>query len=157
MISVISDSDEYAVNETFYLERLEKVALELDVRGEVCIRLGGTEESRGLNSQYRQIDEPTDVLSFLFDEDTPEGYYLGDIFICFPLAREQAEENSIPFQQEMFTLMLHGLMHLAGYDHETDGGEMLALQNGLLKKYYTDYQEEPPEAAPANPGDSANA
>lgn len=129
------DSEDYKVNEAVFLERLEKIAGELEAPGDVVIKLGGKEESQALNKQFREKDYPTDVLSFVFDEETPEGYYLGDIFICYPVAEEQAKENGISPEQELFTLMVHGLMHLAGYDHETDEREMLNLQAELLDKY----------------------
>lgn len=135
MISIMMDSEDYKVNEAVFLERLEKIAGELEAPGDVVIKLGGKEESQALNKQFREKDYPTDVLSFVFDEETPEGYYLGDIFICYPVAEEQAKENGISPEQELFTLMVHGLMHLAGYDHETDEREMLNLQAELLDKY----------------------
>jgi len=118
-----------------YRAKLEKIAAQLELKGHVTIKLGGDEESQTLNREYRQKDYPTDVLSFPFDQELPEGgYYLGDIFISLPTAEKQAAENSIPLEQELLTLMVHGLLHLGGYDHETDQGDMMALQEKLLAK-----------------------
>jgi probable rRNA maturation factor len=129
------NDDEYKVNTEFFLEKLQAAADELHIVGNIAIKLGSKEESRSLNNQYRQKDYPTDVLSFPFNEEVPdEGFYLGDIFICFPVAEEQAKENNMTLEQELLTLMIHGLLHLAGYDHEMDSGEMMELQEKLLAK-----------------------
>jgi probable rRNA maturation factor len=129
------NDDDFKVDTEFYLEKLRAVIDELQIAGNIAIKLGSREESRTLNKQYRRKDYPTDVLSFPFNDDVPdEGFYLGDIFICYPVAEEQAKENNITTEQELLTLMVHGLLHLAGYDHETDSGEMLELQEKLMVK-----------------------
>ena len=138
MIEINDDDfklDDFKVDKNQYLEKLGKLAKELEINGNMTIKLGDKDESRTLNKQYREKDYPTDVLSFPFNEEVPEeGFYLGDIFICFPIAEEQAKENGITLEEELFTLMLHGILHLAGYDHETDSGEMKELQEKLLEK-----------------------
>ncbi|MCP5108795.1 MAG: rRNA maturation RNase YbeY [bacterium] len=132
------NDDDFKIDKDFYLVKLEKMVKELDIDGNIVIKLGDKEESQTLNVQYREKDYPTDVLSFPFNEEVPEeGFYLGDIFICFPVAEEQAKENGISLEEELFTLMIHGVLHLADYDHETDTGEMLKLQQRLLKKYFS--------------------
>ena len=132
MIEIVDD--EYKVDKAFYLDKLQEVVKELKISGEIVIKLGGKEESQALNAQYRKKDYPTDVLSFPMEEELPDGFYLGDIFICYPIAREQAQEGGITIEQELLTLMLHGIIHLAGFDHETDSGEMLKLQEQLLER-----------------------
>jgi probable rRNA maturation factor len=134
MIEIVDE--EYKVDKAFYLDKLQDLVKELEIEGDIVIKLGGKEESQALNAQYRKKDYPTDVLSFPFEEEVPDdGFYLGDIFICFPVAVEQAEEGGITIEQELLTLMLHGILHLAGYDHETDSGDMQKLQEKLLEKY----------------------
>ncbi|MCU0285517.1 MAG: rRNA maturation RNase YbeY [Acidobacteria bacterium] len=129
------DDEEFKVEQAFYLEKLEKVILELNLQGNIVIKLGSKEESQDLNTRYLQKDYPTDVLSFPFNEEVPEeGFYIGDIFICYPIAEEQAKENGLSVEEELLTLMVHGILHLAGYDHETDSGEMEKLQNQLIEK-----------------------
>ena len=134
MITIIDEH--FKVDKHFYLDKLNTIVNELEIEGEIVIKMGDKAESRALNFQYLQKDYPTDVLSFPYNEDLPdEGFYLGDIFICYPIAREQAEENNIPLEQELLTLMVHGILHLTGYDHERDSGEMKELQEKLLAKF----------------------
>ncbi|MDQ1349864.1 MAG: putative rRNA maturation factor [Acidobacteriota bacterium] len=129
------NDDEFKVEQEFYLEKLERVVKELKIEGNIVIKLGGKEEAQELNSRYLQRDYPTDVLSFPFNEEVPEeGFYLGDIFVCYPIAGEQAKENNITLEEELLTLMVHGILHLGGYDHETDSGEMEKLQEQLLSR-----------------------
>lgn len=85
---------------------------------------------RKLNQQFRNVDKPTDVLSFPAGEDTN----LGDIAISVETAAAQAKENNLTFEAEIAQLILHGLLHLSGYDHETDNGEMNRLELRLRKK-----------------------
>ena len=86
---------------------------------------------RELNGRFRGMDKATDVLSFpASDED--EG--LGDIAISVDRAGIQAKGNNMAFDEEVAQLLLHGLLHLSGYDHETDNGEMNRLELRLRKK-----------------------
>jgi probable rRNA maturation factor len=83
------------------------------------------------NSRYRQIDKATDVLSFSGQED-----YLGDIVISTETAWEQARKSAtLSFDDNIRRLTLHGFLHLAGYDHETDNGEMRAFERRLRRKF----------------------
>ncbi len=81
---------------------------------------------RLLNKQFRGQSKTTDVLSFPFepDEFETEQNYLGDIVISAEQAERQANENNLAFEREIKQLILHGVLHLCGYDHETDSGEM---------------------------------
>ena len=87
---------------------------------------------RQFNRQFRGIDKATDVLSFPAG-DTDESN-LGDIAISVDTAAAQAKENGLKFDEEVAQLILHGLLHLCGYDHETDDGEMNKLELRLRKK-----------------------
>ncbi len=91
--------------------------------GHVAIEFVDEDRSRELNREHRQIDEPTDVLSFGVDEDgdTAGPRELGDIVICRPCTDDVREA------------VVHGALHLSGMDHETDAGEMLALQAELMR------------------------
>jgi probable rRNA maturation factor len=89
-----------------------------------------------LNSLFRGKDSTTDVLSFPhepdeFDSDTSN---IGDIVISAEQALRQAEENGLDVENEIKQLILHGLLHLSGYDHETDNGEMNARELELRDK-----------------------
>jgi probable rRNA maturation factor len=90
--------------------------------GHVAIEYVGAERIAALNERFRGRPGPTDVLSFPVDEDgpSPDPRELGDIVIC-PAHTEDLREA-----------VLHGALHLSGMDHETDDGEMLALQAELL-------------------------
>ena len=85
---------------------------------------------RELNRQFRGIDKATDVLSFPAEE--PKN--LGDIAVSVETAATQAKENGLSFDEEIAQLILHGLLHLSGYDHESDNGEMNRLELRLRKK-----------------------
>ena len=87
---------------------------------------------RQLNRQFRGVDKATDVLSFPADDEDESN--LGDIAISVETAAVQAKENGLTFEDEVAQLILHGLLHLSGYDHETDNGEMNRLELRLRKK-----------------------
>jgi probable rRNA maturation factor len=91
--------------------------------GHVAIEFVDEDRSRELNRTHRQIDRATDVLSFGIDEDgeAPGPRELGDIVICPPQTEDLREA------------VVHGALHLSGMDHETDEGEMLALQAELMR------------------------
>jgi probable rRNA maturation factor len=91
--------------------------------GHVAIEFVDEDRSRELNREHRHIDEPTDVLSFGVDEDGHSAgpRELGDIVICPPQTEDLREA------------VVHGALHLSGMDHETDEGEMLALQAELMR------------------------
>lgn len=91
---------------------------------------------RELNNAFRGKNATTDVLSFLFeaDEFDTEKNNLGDIIISAEQAGRQAEENNLDFEIEVKQLILHGILHLCGFDHEADAGEMNALELELRDK-----------------------
>lgn len=83
-----------------------------------------------LNQQFRGVDKATDVLSFPADEPNT----LGDVAISVETAASQAKANGLSFENEIAQLILHGLLHLSGYDHETDNGEMNRLELRLRRQ-----------------------
>jgi len=90
---------------------------------------------KSLNAQYRNKDEPTDVLSFENGETDPEGHFVaGDIVISLDALEENARFFKLPFQEELRRLLLHGILHLKGGDHATNnkGEPMLKIQEELL-------------------------
>lgn len=115
------------------------------LRGRVSVLLTTDREMRRLNRQFRGIDKPTDVLSFpavAFIQSKER--IAGDLAISVPTARRQGIEHGHSLVTELKVLLLHGLLHLAGYDHETDTGEMarreqrlraqLGLPQGLIER-----------------------
>lgn len=85
---------------------------------------------RSLNHRYRRVDRSTDVLAF----PAGEGGVLGDIVVSVPYAARQARQRGEPVSREMDRLLVHGYLHLLGYDHETDDGEMEALEARLRRR-----------------------
>ena len=102
---------------------------------DVSIVFVGNAAIRKLNRQYRGRDYVTDVLSFPAEPDQFEKRSsLGEIVIATDRAAAQAKESGLSFQNEIEQLILHGLLHLCGYDHETDKGEMNRLELRLRRK-----------------------
>ena len=109
------------------------------LRGDVNVLLTSSEELRQLNKRFRKKNKPTDVLSF---PSVVEGG--GDIAISVDIARQNGESLGHGLGMELKILILHGMLHLAGYDHETDDGKMartemrlreqLGLNQGLIER-----------------------
>jgi len=100
--------------------------------GEVGVLVCDDAAIRELNRDYRHKDAATDVLSFAGGAAEPgEAPYLGDVAISLETAVRQAAAAGVPVERELETLLLHALLHLMGYDHETDQGEMEALEKRL--------------------------
>lgn len=92
---------------------------------------------RLLNCRYRGKDYSTDVLSFIYDEAEVDGSpFLGEIVIAPAVAVEHALEYGNSAEDELRKLLVHGTLHLLGYDHETDRGQMIRLQSKLLHKRF---------------------
>jgi len=94
---------------------------------------------RRLNRDYRGIDGPTDVLSFAYHEGEGAAAYdetghIGDVVISVETAYARARELGLSFGREIEHLVIHGALHLAGYDHETDDGEMNKLERKLRRE-----------------------
>ncbi len=85
---------------------------------------------RSLNRRWRGKDRSTDVLAF----PAPADGFLGDIVIAVSYAAREARRRGSPVAREIDRLLLHGFLHLCGYDHETDGGQMDALEAKLKKR-----------------------
>lgn len=117
---------------------------------EVSVSFVDNEEMRSLNREYRGIDSTTDVLSFPmmefsdeeFEEDEEDAEYieeelpLGDIVISMEKAKEQAQEYGHSFEREFAFLLVHGMLHLLGYDHENEEDEktMFEKQENILRE-----------------------
>ncbi|HTL97991.1 MAG TPA: rRNA maturation RNase YbeY [Holophagaceae bacterium] len=87
-----------------------------------------------LNREHRGKNETTDVLSFPTEAGKGEFPHLGDIVISLPVAEKMAQKLGVSRRREVETLVIHGFLHLCGYDHEKDNGEMLELQSLLEKE-----------------------
>lgn len=114
------------------LEQLEAIAKEYTDR-EIELIVCDNATIRKINARYRSKDHPTDVLSFPL-EGGFDTLPLGSIMISSDFAREKAALLGHTAKEESILLFIHGLLHLLGYDHETDNGEMRAEEERLIRK-----------------------
>ena len=117
----------------------------IGVRSELGLVITGDEKIRELNLKYLGEDRPTDVLSFPMNEqlktspvfiNVPDGkLHLGEVIISCPQAVKQAEEHSHPVEREIIILLIHGILHLLGYDHDIPEREqtMRSRESAILK------------------------
>jgi probable rRNA maturation factor len=120
------------------MSALEKIAQSLTNR-EVELIITDNENIQELNREYRDKDKPTDVLSFPletpFTEQSVFDVPLGSIVISADYVREKADAFSHAEEDELKLLFIHGLLHLMGYDHETDEGEMRQKEKEVIEEF----------------------
>lgn len=120
------------------IEQWARAALQNgDPDAELSVRIVGNEESQTLNAHYRQKDKPTNVLSF--PADLPEGVdipLLGDLVICAPVVEVEAQQQGKTSQAHWAHMVVHGTLHLQGYDHidDAEAEAMEALETQILCK-----------------------
>jgi len=144
-VQVVCD-DEVPSHEQFQ-QWVEAALKQVPEECELSIRLVDSEESAELNSTYRGKTGPTNVLSFPFDSPVPmEPRLLGDLIICTPIVEKEAKEQGKELQHHWAHLVVHGCLHLLGYDHiEDDEAEIMEeLEKKILLTLDIDnpYQEE---------------
>jgi probable rRNA maturation factor len=125
----------------FPAHQLKKIALKIlhlldQNQAELSVVLVDNAEIRKLNAKFRAKDYPTDVLSFPADDELPTGVrLLGDVVISVEKAKRQAKERRRSLNQEMAFLLIHGIVHLLGYDHERSVKEARIMES-LEKRIY---------------------
>lgn len=110
----------------------------LRIAREAGVGLIDDRKMRSLNRRHCGKDRTTDVLSFPYEPmpgEAPRHTYLGDVAISWPQARRNAESRKTEPQEELQGLLLHGILHLLGYDHEQDAGEMVELEGRLRAEF----------------------
>src|SRR5262247_4701936 len=120
------------------LKKIAQKVLEIveQDQAELCLVLVCNAEIRKLNAQFRKKDYPTDVLSFPTGEQLPEGMpILGDVVISVEKAKAQSKERQRTLNEEVVTLLIHGIVHLLGYDHERSSKDARIMER-LEKKIY---------------------
>lgn len=135
-INILVDEGVEADLELSWLEAIARRVLAAENVGaqtEMGLVISSGERVRELNRDYRGRDEPTDVLAFSAREEAdglppfippPDGVlHLGEVIISYPQALIQAEEHGHPLKKELAILLIHGLLHLLGYDHEKSNAE----------------------------------
>ena len=115
--------------DTTIIEKIADFLTDKDIE----LILTTNDEIQALNKTYRGIDKPTDVLSFPLSQ-TPHAP-LGSIVISVEKAQEEAKELGHTIEEEIALLFLHGLLHLLGYDHETDSGQMRAKEKEIIEHF----------------------
>ncbi|MEC2076519.1 rRNA maturation RNase YbeY [Metabacillus fastidiosus] len=148
-IDLIDETEELTEEEISKVEELLQFAAEMEAveqDTELSVTFVSNERIQEINKEYRDKDQPTDVISFALEEmgegeleiiglDMPT--VLGDIIISIPRAREQADEYGHTFLRELGFLAVHGFLHLLGYDHmnEEDEKKMFNKQKEILEQY----------------------
>jgi probable rRNA maturation factor len=126
---------EFRVDREGLVDFLLDALAELGADGAVGVRIVGERTIAEMNRRFRSKRGPTDVLSFPSgEEDEPGLIYLGDIAVCGPVAARAAKADGIRLEVELKRLLLHGVLHLLGHDHEVDGGKMARKERALRKK-----------------------
>jgi probable rRNA maturation factor len=112
------------------LRRWARAALLCDAR--VTLRFVGASESRALNRTYRGRDYATNVLTFVYDAEAP---LAGDIVVCLPVVRREAQAQRKTLRAHLAHLVVHGMLHLQGHDHErdADAAAMEARETEILR------------------------
>ena len=113
---------------------LAEAAQAAGLRGDISVLLTGDAHIRRLNREFRHKDQPTDVLSFPAAHSA-DRHIGGDLAISVETAARQAREAGHSLATELQILVLHGLLHLAGYDHETDSGQMARKEAALRRRF----------------------
>jgi len=138
MIEIVNRQRKVAMDCQRWQEFTEK-ALKVVPAGGAGVTVAFVSDRRmnELNRMWRRKAGTTDVLSFPAGQDEferAEDLRLGDVVISAEQAERQAAQNGLPFEEEVAQLILHGLLHLCGYDHETDNGEMNRLELRLRRR-----------------------
>ncbi|MBM6619260.1 rRNA maturation RNase YbeY [Bacillus suaedaesalsae] len=148
MIDFMDETNDMKEEDILLLERLLEVAARLEkvYEAEVSVTFVDNDRIQEINREYRDKDQPTDVISFAMEE-LGEGEieiigdsipkHLGDIIISIPRTIEQAEEYGHSFHRELGFLTVHGFLHLLGYDHmnEEDEKKMFTRQDEILAEF----------------------
>jgi len=143
----INNLTSYQINEDLLKQVVEEVLKTEHQKGEISLAFIGPARMRKLNRMYRKKNRVTDVLSFperevKFKEFAIEGIEkspsLGEIVICLREVKKSAKRANIPFEQQLLRVLIHGVLHLIGYDHEKSKEEaekMREKQENYLKRF----------------------
>lgn len=140
----VQNVSDLAVPDVEWLSKCASIACEGERESSAVLRIVNTQEAQSLNRDYREINYATNILSFPSDfsgipkgllDESEEGY-LGDLVVCAEVVAQQADEQKKTDAQHWAHLVVHGMLHLQGYDHisESDASEMEALEIKLLRE-----------------------
>ncbi len=134
-------SRQWWLNLVTKLKRISKIHLSRNKLAQIAtytLLITKNKEIKKLNHKYRKKNKPTDVLSFYLKKDEQiKNKYLGDIVISIDKAKEQSIEKNVSLENELTLLLVHGYLHLLGYDHiiKSDAKKMFTLQDRIFKKF----------------------
>ncbi len=131
MSIILENETDFNINESL-LDKLNLIAKDFTTK-DIEILLTDNERIKKINKEYRNIDKETDVISFPF-EDIPHSP-LGSVVISIQKAKEEAERLNHSIEDEITLLFIHALLHLLGFDHEKDDGEMRKKEKEIIEKY----------------------
>src|SRR5256714_13483463 len=138
MIEVVNRQRRITIDEERWRQLAERSFSKIGVEDKgATVAFVSDRAMRELNRRWRGKRGTTDVLSFPAEQDEfekVEGETLGDVVISVEQAARQAKEHGLEFDEEVAQLILHGILHLCGYDHETDDGEMNRLELTLRRR-----------------------
>jgi len=131
-IKILTNNFTHSEIENDFLKYAQKTAeiifTDKDCSYEIGLNIVDEDQIQALNEEYRHIDAPTDVLSFVLNDEEmaqEEGYvYLGDVVICLSIAKKQAEEYNHSLLRELVYLFVHSVLHMTGYDHINEEEKM---------------------------------
>lgn len=119
------------INKNSLLKLVKKLSRELKFKDGLSFLFCSDTFCKKINKKFLGRDGTTDVISFPINENG----YLGDVLINLKQIKRQAKRLKISYNEELKRIVIHGILHLLGYDHEKDNGEMEKLQEKLLSKY----------------------
>ncbi len=131
MSVILENETDFDINENL-LEKLNLIAKDFTNK-DIEVLLTDNERIRQINKEYRNIDKETDVISFPF-EDIPHSP-LGSVVISVQKAKEEANRLNHSVEDEITLLFIHALLHLLGFDHEKDSGEMREKEREIIDRY----------------------
>lgn len=112
----------------------KRIMKEMRMHGDICLLITTDKTIRKLNCNFAKRDKATDVLSFPNEMKKIYGNYIGDIAISLDKAKKQSIKEGHSLMHEIKILLLHGIIHLKGFDHASDNGQMDLLENKMQKK-----------------------
>jgi len=137
-VEILNKTKKFTVNKKGLKEVIKNILkyLEVGLRVDLDIAFVGNETIRKLNKEFRQKDKPTNVLSFVIDEK-PNEFIYGEVIISLEKARSEAKKLGNNFNDYVLFLVIHGILHILGYDHENEKDRLIMenLEENLLKQF----------------------
>ena len=132
MVAIINKTRKYKINKSRIVKLINFIKTKTDIKkANLSIVFCGERFIRNYNKKYRNKDSSTDVLSFPSGEQT----YLGDIIISIPNVFKNSIREKVPYKEELYRVIIHGFLHLIGYEHQDENSLMIRFQEKLLKEF----------------------